>query len=138
MQRRFRWAVMLLGVFLCAFGVVRSHLFTQRVWEPAGLRRFLMYTILSGAVAGIFFLTRRAWLLPCFFLAAILYAGALAGWRPVGSLAFFLLACYCIGRSLLQALSFAPDPKQRPLLLHGLTLVAGVAVWGFLASLLAY
>jgi hypothetical protein len=64
MQRRLRWV--LAALIVCALGACNSRLFAQGVWDPKGLHRFLVYSVLFAAFACVVFSVRRTWMVPCF------------------------------------------------------------------------
>ncbi len=129
---------MLVSLSVCVLGAAHARIFAQPVWDSTGLDRFLTWSGLFAAAASVLFLVRRTLLLPCLFGGAVLYAAVLTGPRPVCALAFFLLAAYGLGRWLLAALGLIPGAGNSSGLLHTLALVAGCAIWGWLAGLLAF
>ena len=137
-QRIFRWALLLISLFVCTLGVIHTRVLAQAVWEPAGLRRFFIYTFIFAVADCLIFFARPTWLVPCFFVGTVLYAVAVAGAQPVCALAFFLVSSYGIGLLAFRALGITSCSGSTPFLLHGLAIVTGVAVWGFFAGLLAH
>lgn len=123
---------------ICVVGTLRSGIFSQSVWEPAGLHRLFAYTAFFTVGAVIISVLRPTVLLPCFAAGALLYAAALTGPRAVLALLFFALACYGIGLGVLHALGLAGRQTLRPLWLDLLALVAGAGIWGFVVSFLAF
>jgi len=75
----FRWATLLISVFICALGAIRTRIFDQPIWDPAGRRRFIVYTIAFLIAAGLLFFSRRTLVVPCFIAAVALYAAAQTG-----------------------------------------------------------
>jgi hypothetical protein len=130
--------MVLAAMATCAIGAVTSGIFSQSIWEPVGQQRFLIYTGLFAAVAGLIFAVRRAALLPCFGGAVVLYGAAVAGAAPILSLVYFALGCYGIGLAALRVLRFPSREGLRRLWLETVALVAGAAIWGFAVSLLAF
>jgi hypothetical protein len=135
---RFRWAVVILAVAICAVGAIRSGIFNQSIWNPVGEQRFLLYSALFAAAVSFIFFVRRAALLPCIAAAMLLDAAALTGVQAVLSLAFFVLACYGIGLGVLRALRLDVPGRVRSLSLEILAVLAGAGIWGFVVSLLAF
>ncbi len=133
-----RWVVVLTAVAICAVGAVRSGIFNQSIWNPVGEERFLLYSALFAAAAGLIFLFRRAALLPCIAAAMFVDAAALAGVQAVSALLYFTLACYGIGLGLLRVLHLEAPGRGRTLSLDMFALVAGAGIWGFVMSLAAF
>jgi dolichyl-phosphate-mannose-protein mannosyltransferase len=130
--------MVLAAITVCSVGAVRSGIFTQSIWDPAGQQRFLLYAAFFAAAASLVFMIRRAALLPCFAAGAMLYVSAVAGVRPVLALLLFALACCGIGLALLRMLRLAAPERRRPLSLDVVAAVAGAGIWGFAVSFLAF
>ncbi len=120
---------------ICAAGALRSGMFRQSIWDPAGEQRFFLYTALFAADSLLIFCVRRAALLPCVVASVLLYTAALTGIAPVLALLYFAAGCYSIG-CLLPGLG-SPG-RQSPFERDALALVTGAGLWGMAVSILAF
>jgi hypothetical protein len=132
---RFRWSVLLIAIVICAVGAIRSGIFRQSVWNPAGEQRFFLYTTLFAADVLFLFLVRRAALVACMAASILLYTVALTGIGPVVALLYFAAGCYSIG-CLLPGLGF--HGQRSPFERDALAFAAGAGLWGMAVSLLAF
>ena len=135
---RLRLALVIAAIVLCVAGAFRSGIFRQAIWDPIGQQRFFLYTGLFATASVLIFVVRRAILLPCYTGGVLLYTAALAGVQPAFALIFFALACYGIGLGLLHLLHLAGRERLRPLWLDIIAAVAGMGIWAFVVSLLAF
>ena len=134
MRRGVLLTVTLLGlVAVSGHGFWSRHLGQQSIWQPPGPLRFLVYLAVAGAWFGAWILARPAWLIPSTLALVTIYSMAAVGVLPVAAVAFFLFACFVLGR-----LIFPPGDLFRGPVPDLLCLLAGISAVMWLAALLAH
>jgi len=138
-QNLLRWTALIAAALVCTVGAARAHVFQQPVWYPSGQQRFFAYSAAFAAFALLFFIrSLRGWLLPLVSLIAAAYAIWFAGWAPVLALWFVVAAVYGIGLWIVRRLPLERSNDESSAAAFCLALVAGTAVWAFVAGLLAF
>ena len=117
---------LLLGLAgLITLGAIPSlGIYRQAVWEPEGLRRFLIFAGLYASFAALMVWRAPRWLLPALGGAALLYAALAVGPLAPFALLYLALGCYAAG-----AAWFRREPP--------LAFLFGLAAWILLTMLAA-
>lgn len=133
MRRRLIWLLITLGWIITLVSLYLHHLYAQPVWEPEGLRRFLLFTGGYAVIAGPIAWRAPRWLLPALGAFALVSASVMVGPLAPLALVYLLLGCYALG-----AAWFRSEPPVA--MLFGLavciTLVMFSAAWRIHYSLL--
>jgi hypothetical protein len=106
------WLALLLSAGLTVYGLVHNRLFTQRLWTPEGLHRFLLFA--GGYLVAFlaFHFLRPAWFAPLVWISTLAYTAAAIGLAPIFSAGLFLLACVVLGQSILGEKDQPPVPAM--------------------------
>jgi len=123
MTRKLAWISLALLLTVAVYGIVHEGLFSQTVWNEAGVHRFRLYAEIFWVIAGLMIWWRPSWLGP---VAGFILVGCTAWyWGLAAPLAaiYFLASSWLVGR---RVASRASPP---------LALLLGLAVWIFLISL---
>lgn len=124
MRRLLIAPLLALAGLVCLASIRYHHLYSQPVWEPAGLRRFLFFAAGYACLAALVVWRAPRWLLPASGAVALLYAALAVGPLAPAALLYLALACWAAG-----APWFRRDPP--------LALLFGLAVWILLTMLTA-
>lgn len=118
---------------LSIYGFWSRHLAQQAIWQTPGPERFLLFMAVMCIGSAAIILLRPEWLVPLTCGITALYTIAAVGILPPAAAAFFLLACFVLGRLILpESDNFrgvAPDL---------LALLAGMSAVMWLTAVLAH
>jgi Glycosyl transferase family 2/Dolichyl-phosphate-mannose-protein mannosyltransferase len=115
---------------LTIYGILKSDLFSQRIWEPAGLARAQRYAEGFFAIT-VPLLLIVPWTLPAFFLVALTAMTAVTlGPVAVLATAFFLASASALGAGLMRAGDESGED-------HLLSMLLGMGVYMLLMTALA-
>ncbi|HML17735.1 MAG TPA: hypothetical protein VK419_11945, partial [Bryobacteraceae bacterium] len=112
------------------YGLIHERLFFQDLWSAEGVARFLGYTAVFWAAAGLIVWLRPAWLAPLAGAFVFLYSMWWC-WRffnPLAPIAvlYFLGSAFFLGRRLARGADWP------------IALLMGLAIWIFLISIAAH
>jgi membrane protein YdbS with pleckstrin-like domain len=90
---------LLLGLawLVCLAGVLSHGLYRQPVWEPDGIRRFVVFAAWYAGAAGLMVWKRPRWLVPVLGAMALLSAALEVGPLAPAALLYLAWGCYAAG-----------------------------------------
>ena len=114
---------MALLLLAAIYGIKQERLFSQEIWQAAGVRRFRLYAEIFWAIAGLTIWWRPSWLGPLIGCILVSYTAWYWGvWAPLAVI-YFLGSSWVLGRRLARRANSAT------------ALLLGLAIWIFLISL---
>ena len=127
MKKDLALGALALLVVCAGYGLVHERLFFQNLWTAEGAARFLGYTAVFWAIAGLILWLRPAWLAPAAGALVLLYSTWWCArfFDPLAPLAvvYFLGSAFFLGRRLARGADRA------------IALLIGLAIWIFLISI---
>jgi hypothetical protein len=126
-RRTVLWPAFCGLVALLVWGFRSGHLFEQLIWQPEGLRRFLVFAAIYAVWSLLANWWRPSWFLPLTAAVALIYTSIAVGPAAPGAVLWFLCSALIVGRLLFREVDD-----------HGLALLAGISVYVLLIGVMVH